>query len=129
MTPHMNSEIRTPNVSDGFNPSPERERRVNAEKQVPPAPIPTAEGAPSTSHTNNASPRAEQSDRANSSPGPGSRTPDPAFVPAPATTHRPAASTPLPETFFRRRTRHNAQPPPEVAPAHFRSAATPSAAA
>ena len=46
-----------------------------------------------------------------------------------ATTHRPAVSIPLPGTFFQRRTRDNAQPALEVAPAHFITAATPSVAA
>jgi hypothetical protein len=68
------SEIRTRNVSDGFPPSPERERRVHAETQVPPAPIPAAEGAPtSTSNTNNASPHDEQRDVA---PTPGEQRSD-----------------------------------------------------
>jgi hypothetical protein len=99
--PAAPSEIRTPNVSDGFNASPERERRVPAETSVPPAPIPTAEGAPSSTSNNDTAPSDERSDvasnpseqrsdlanttpeadAANSSPDPGNRTPDPGSPP------------------------------------------------
>jgi hypothetical protein len=50
------SEIRTPNLSDGFHPSPEHERRVSAETPIPPAQSQTAEGAPSSTSNNNAAP-------------------------------------------------------------------------
>jgi hypothetical protein len=60
------SEIRTPNVSDGFNPSPERERRVSAETSVPPAQSQTAEGAPTSTSNTSTAPRDERSDVAQS---------------------------------------------------------------
>jgi hypothetical protein len=81
------SEIRTPNVSDGLPPSPERERRVPAESPILPAPIPTAEGAPSSTSNNNtassdersdvaSTPGEQRSDLANKTPEAGSRKPE-----------------------------------------------------
>jgi hypothetical protein len=141
--PPAPSEIRTPNVSDGFTPSPERERRVPAPPQKPRKPETILADAwlnatflhkhepreaferllkhqlrayaPATPQEElltfritqkswilrrldtldrviadsavtkvQAQYRGQRSDPANASPGPGSRTPDPAFVPAPA---------------------------------------------
>jgi hypothetical protein len=101
------SEIRTPNVSDGFPPSPERERRVPAETSVPSAPIPTAEGANTDASSSDersdvaSAPSQQRSDLSNSSPDPGNRTPEPGSPKAtPVTPPAPPQKPRKPETML-----------------------------